>query len=114
MADSDAAARDAVGVRLFRRVAFLEGTSFLLLLGVAMPLKYFAGIPLAVRIVGLAHGVLFVVYALLVARPFVRRTWTFQRSVEAMMWGFVPFGTYLFDAKLEREEAGFAGVTRPH
>jgi integral membrane protein len=43
-----------------RIVAFLEGVSYLVLLGIAMPLKYIAGIPQAVRVVGMAHGVLFV------------------------------------------------------
>ena len=43
-----------------RVVAFWEGVSFLVLLGVAMPLKYLAGWPLAVRVVGMAHGILFI------------------------------------------------------
>ena len=60
----------------FRTVAFLEGVSFLVLLGIAMPLKYFADLPLAVRVVGMAHGLLFVVYVVLVALLLARRTWT--------------------------------------
>ena len=49
-------------LKQFRWVAFLEGLSFVLLLFVAMPLKYWAGLPLAVRIVGMVHGLLFVLF----------------------------------------------------
>ena len=50
-------------LKTFRIIAYLEGISFLLLLGVAMPLKYHWGMPLAVRIMGSLHGFLFVAYA---------------------------------------------------
>jgi integral membrane protein len=49
-------------LKRFRLVATLEGISFLVLLFVAMPLKYFAGMPKAVSVVGMAHGLLFVAY----------------------------------------------------
>jgi integral membrane protein len=61
-------------VPILRMLALVEGVSFLLLLGVAMPLKYFAGQPWAVKAVGWAHGVLFIglvialVYTAVVAR----------------------------------------------
>ena len=51
-----------------RVIAFLEGVSFLLLLGIAMPLKYMYGQPEMVRVVGMAHGILFVWYGLLIGR----------------------------------------------
>ena len=50
-----------------RLISLVEGVSFLLLLGVAMPLKYLAGIPEVVTVVGAAHGVLFILYALAAA-----------------------------------------------
>jgi hypothetical protein len=49
-----------------RIIGFVEGLSFLILLGIAMPLKYFFGLPETVRVVGMAHGLLFVLYVLLV------------------------------------------------
>ena len=45
-----------------RIIAFLEGVSFLLLTGIAMPLKYMAGMPMAVKIAGMAHGVFFILF----------------------------------------------------
>ncbi|WP_317048755.1 DUF3817 domain-containing protein [Hymenobacter sediminis] len=59
-----------------RVVGFLEGISFLVLLGIAMPLKYLLGQPEAVRIVGMAHGVLFVAYVLLVLQVSLERSWS--------------------------------------
>lgn len=87
-------------LQLFRKVAFAEGVSFLLLLGVAMPLKYLAGQPLAVRVVGSAHGLLFVAYAALVALLWLRRRWTFSFASWAMALSLVPFGTFWLDRQL--------------
>ena len=85
----------------FRRVAFYEGLSFLVLLGVAMPLKYWAGFPLAVRVVGLAHGILFTLYVLLVARLYLRGIWGIVRVAEALAASIVPFGTFVLERRLE-------------
>src|SRR5438552_3773981 len=49
-------------LRRLRLVGYTEGVSFLVLLGIAMPLKYFAGMPLAVTIVGAIHGLLWILY----------------------------------------------------
>ena len=92
-------------LQTFRRIAWLEGVSFLLLLGIAMPLKYLAGMPMAVRVVGLAHGVLFIAYALLTALLFIRGQWTMGRASGAMLASVLPFGTFVFDARLRREQA---------
>jgi integral membrane protein len=89
----------------FRKIAFVEGISFLVLLGIAMPLKYFAGMPLAVRVVGMAHGVLFIAYVVLVGLLFARRTWTFGFAAWALWLSVVPFGTFLLERQLARAEA---------
>ncbi|HST58697.1 MAG TPA: DUF3817 domain-containing protein, partial [Longimicrobium sp.] len=62
-----------------RVVGILEGASFLLLLGVAMPLKYLAGQPEMVRVVGSAHGLLFVLYVAAVLEVSVRMRWPLRR-----------------------------------
>ena len=51
-----------------RRIGYAEAISFLVLLGVAMPLKYLAGMPMAVKVVGWIHGVLFVAYCFALRR----------------------------------------------
>lgn len=92
-------------LRHLRLVAFLEGTSFLVLLFVAMPLKYLAGLPLAVRIVGTVHGVLFLVFLAALYRAGKERRWPYGRLLIAFVASIVPFGTFMFDRSLRREIA---------
>ena len=87
----------------FRAVAIIEGVSYLLLLGVAMPLKYFAGFPEAVLAVGWAHGVLFVLYLVSLGEVSLARRWRPVRILGAFVASLVPFGTFVLDAQLRRE-----------
>jgi integral membrane protein len=96
--------------RWFRWVALLEGVSFLLLLGIAMPLKYLAGYPLAVRVVGSAHGALFVAYVLLVMALYLVARWPLSRVAQALVLSVVPFGTFALDRRLREESRGAAPV----
>ena len=89
----------------FRLVAFLEGLSFLVLLFVAMPLKYLAGLPQAVRVVGMAHGVLFVAFVLLLVQVAVERGWSVRRVAAAFGASLGPCGTFALDRSLAREAA---------
>src|SRR5688572_29585194 len=90
-------------LRQLRLVAFLEGSSFVLLLFVAMPLKYLAGLPLAVRVVGSIHGALFLVFLVALYRAARGREWPHRRSLAAFVASILPFGTFVFDASLRRE-----------
>ncbi len=92
-------------VKRLRLVGLAEGISFLVLLVVAMPLKYFAGLPAAVRVVGMLHGLLFVLYAgaLLVAAA--DRRWPFRRSLLLFAAAILPLGTFFVDGWLRREGA---------
>ncbi|RTQ50866.1 DUF3817 domain-containing protein [Hymenobacter gummosus] len=87
-----------------RVVGFLEGLSFLVLLGIAMPLKYVFGQPEAVRHVGMAHGLLFVLYVLLVIGAAVEYRWSLRKAALAFVASLVPLGTFWADKKLFREE----------
>jgi integral membrane protein len=82
-----------------RIIAFLEGISFLVLLGIAMPLKYLAGLPQAVRVVGMAHGVLFVLFVLLLIQVAIEKSWSFKKSALSFVSSLVPFGTFYADAR---------------
>jgi integral membrane protein len=88
----------------FRKVAFVEGISYLVLLGVAMPLKYLAGLPLAVRVVGSAHGLLFIAYVVLAGLLWLRRSWSFWFTGWALFLSLVPFGTFWLERQLVRAE----------
>lgn len=86
-----------------RIIAFLEGVSFLVLLGIAMPLKYLAGMPQAVKMVGMAHGVLFILYILLLVQVTTERNWSFKKALLAFVASLIPFGTFYADAKWFKE-----------
>ncbi len=90
-------------LKIFRTVAFWEGISYLLLLGVAMPLKYYAGMPKAVSTVGMAHGVLFLLYLLFLYLVWHERDWKLSRVGIAFIASLLPFGTMVFDKSLKRE-----------
>lgn len=87
-----------------RLISVVEGVSFLLLLGVAMPLKYLAGIPEPVSVVGAAHGVLFILYAVAAAALMLALRWSPLWFVGAMVASVIPFGTFYLDARLKRYE----------
>jgi integral membrane protein len=92
-----------------RIVAFLEGVSFLILLFIAMPLKYLAGQPLAVRVVGLIHGILFLVFLVALYRAARARQWPGRRSALAFVASLVPFGTFVLDRSLRAEIRDIVG-----
>ena len=85
-----------------RIVAFVEGISYLVLVFIAMPLKYAAGIPEVVRVVGMAHGVLFVSFCFALLFVLVEARLTFGRSVLTFLSSLVPFGTFVIDKFLRR------------
>jgi integral membrane protein len=93
-----------------RVIGWLEGASFLLLLGVAMPLKYFAGWPTGVRVVGMAHGVLFLLYVVAAIQAALDRDWPWKRTAWVLVASLLPAGPFVVDAKILREEATRAGA----
>jgi integral membrane protein len=89
----------------FRKTAFIEGVSFIVLLFIAMPLKYFAGMPLAVTIVGGLHGVLFVAFFILAreVKSEYKKDWGWM--FKAGLASLIPFGTFYMDKYWKKEEA---------
>jgi len=100
-------------VTQFRIIAMAEGISFLVLLGIAMPLKYAAGIPEPVTIVGWIHGGLFVLYLLATFRAAQFGNWPGRWIFFALAASLLPFGPFIFDHKIKREEALKATVGTP-
>ena len=86
-------------------IALAEGVSFLTLLFIAMPMKYFIGMPEVVRVVGAIHGVLFVLYVGLLAMLHVRQRWSFMFLLYAFVASIIPFGTFVLDKQLREKEA---------
>ncbi|MEY4940977.1 MAG: hypothetical protein RIQ93_2712 [Verrucomicrobiota bacterium] len=87
-----------------RAVGFWEGISFLVLLFIAMPLKYFAGWPDAVRVVGMAHGILFISYVLVALQTASALVWPWRRTALVLIASLLPGGPFVVEAKLLRRE----------
>ena len=87
----------------FRLIALLEGVSYIVLLFIAMPLKYLAGQPLVVKYVGWAHGVLFVLFGLLLLQVWITYKWKFGKVLWAFVASLLPFGTFVLDRQFKKE-----------
>ncbi len=87
-----------------RALGMIEAVSFLVLLSIAMPLKYFANLPEAVRIVGWVHGILFIGFfvALMLARDAMR--WSLRWTALVLLAALLPFGPFVIDGRLRKED----------
>ena len=86
-----------------RVIALLEGWSLLLLLFIAMPVKYVLGIPEATQAIGLIHGILFVLFTLATLAISISQRWHVGRVFLVMASSFLPFGTFYVDRKILRK-----------
>lgn len=77
-----------------RIIGFIEGVSYLILLCIAVPLKYLAGKPEAVKHVGMGHGVLFILYIFLVLLVSYKQKWSVKECVISIIASFIPLGTF--------------------
>lgn len=90
--------------RRFKWISLLEGLSFLILLGIAMPLKYMADLPLAVTYVGWVHGLLFILYVYVVFPTSSKLKWNFSRTFFALIASVLPFGPFIFHRNLNKSQ----------
>ncbi len=88
----------------FRVIAICEGISFLILLLIAMPLKYFAGYPQGVLIVGWIHGFLFIVYIISALEVKIVKKWNVSKSIIALAASLIPLGPFILDKKILSKE----------
>ena len=80
-----------------RIASMLEGISYLVLLFIAMPIKYLAGDPRWVSWAGRVHGGLFVLLVLALLRCASARKWDMGRSLRVIGMALVPFGAFFLD-----------------
>ncbi len=88
----------------FRTIGMFEGISAIVLFFVAMPLKYFAGMPEAVKYVGWAHGILFILYLVALLQVTLVHRWSFLKVAAGVLASLIPFGPFVLDARLLKEE----------
>ena len=87
----------------FRVVSFLEGTSYLLLLFVAVPVKYWMNDPQYVKLLGMPHGLLFVGYIVLDFLLKSELNWSIKKLGVVLIASILPFGTFYVDKKYLRD-----------
>jgi len=91
-------------IKKFGVINSTEGYSYLLLLFVAMPLKYLFGIPIAVKIAGMLHGTLFIAFCILLAIACREAKWGVKNSILFFVASLIPFGTFFTKKKIKSYE----------
>src|SRR5688572_15441168 len=91
-------------VHFLRMVGLTEAVSYMLLVGVAMPLKYIWGQPQAVRVVGMIHGILFILYCAALVRATISAKWPLSRAMLLFVASLLPFGPFLVDGRMRQWE----------
>ena len=87
---------------IFRIISFLEGVSYLLLLFIATPIKYFQGDPQYVKLLGMPHGLLFMLYIVLAIEIKKEMNWDNKTLGIVLLCSVIPFGTFYVDKKYLR------------
>lgn len=88
----------------FRIISIMEGISLIVLMFIAMPLKWIFELPDMVKYTGWIHGILFILYVLILFPTSKSLKWTFGNTLIALIASILPFGPFLFDRKLKAEE----------
>lgn len=87
-------------LNFFKKVAWFEGVSLLLLLFFAMPMKYWAGNEIYVKTIGMAHGVLFILYIVLAIVLKINQNWDLKKFLLICLASIIPFGTFYVEKKI--------------
>jgi integral membrane protein len=89
-------------IPFLRRLSLAEGVSFLLLVFIAMPLKYIADQPMAVKVFGWAHGLLFVILCLSLLQVTLEYRWSMKRAAMVFIAALLPFGPFVLDRRMRQ------------
>lgn len=93
-----------MNIKSLRIIGFLEGISFLLLLFIAMPMKYIWGNPILVEYVGMGHGILFIAFLAVLFIVCEKQKWSIKIFILGLIASILPFGPFVFDHKLKQLE----------
>ena len=95
--------KDSIG-RL-RLVSLLEGISYLLLVGIGMPLKYFYDTPLPNKVLGMGHGILTMVFVFVLLNAFTDKKISLGLAIQTFIASLIPFGAFYIESKLKKLQA---------
>ncbi len=88
----------------FRFISFIEGVSFIVLLFIAMPLKYYFGYPIATKVIGSIHGILFIGFIVLLVQSIKEYRFSTKFGMTLFIASLLPFGTFFTDKMLRDYE----------
>ncbi|MDC1108768.1 DUF3817 domain-containing protein [Flavobacteriaceae bacterium] len=86
-------------IKVLRVISYLEGISYILLLFIAVPIKYYANDPSLVKLLGMPHGLLFVAYVILSLVSSKKYRWNSKKTLVVLISSVIPFGTFYVDYK---------------
>lgn len=86
-------------IKTLRVISYLEGISYILLLFIAVPIKYYANDPSLVKLLGMPHGLLFVAFVILSLMNSKKYNWSFIKTIVVLISSIIPFGTFYVDYK---------------
>lgn len=89
-------------INIFRVTAFLEGVSYILLLFIATPIKYFGNDPQYVKMLGMPHGILFMLYVILAYMLKQENVWFKDNFKFTLLAAIIPFGTFILEQKYNK------------
>ena len=86
-------------IKTLRVISYLEGISYISLLFIAVPIKYYANDPSLVKLLGMPHGLLFVAFVILSLVNSKKYNWSFIKTIVVLISSIIPFGTFYVDYK---------------
>lgn len=86
-------------LKYFRWLLLLEGYSLLAMLFIAMPLRWWTGEHMYVRVTGTIHGILFLIFLYMLIQVAIERSWKFRKVLLALVLGSLPFGSFIFEKR---------------
>ncbi|RXJ88883.1 hypothetical protein CRV01_09690 [Arcobacter sp. CECT 8983] len=85
----------------FRVISAIEGISYLILIFIAMPIKYIGGDPIPVKIVGMTHGVLFIIFMISLFEAKIKQEWDTGFVFQLFVLSLIPFGAILIEKRVK-------------
>jgi integral membrane protein len=87
----------------FRLISFIEGLSYLILVFIAMPMKYLADNPYLVKVVGMAHGVLFILFCIALFHVMFKCKWDKGLGFQLFVYSLIPFGFIIIEKAIKNQ-----------
>lgn len=89
-------------LKVFRIIGFLEGISYLGLIGIGLPMKYMLDNDIVVKYLGMPHGLLFLFYLFIALVLKQSQEWSMNVFIKIGLASIIPFGTFYIDKKYLR------------